>query len=245
MPKDQRLYMTFPNDFWMHPKVALLSVEAKWTFVEMNGYSRMQDLDGAIPVAMAERLWARELLAELVNSHPDRPLVVRAGDLFVIRDYAEHQQTTADRDELSRKRSEAGSRGRAKQLLDKSSAIAGQLPGQIRAETETETETTTPKGVVPRKRGTRIPEPFMVSREMRDWAEERTPGVNVNTSTEKFVNYWRATTRGATKNDWPATWRNWLISDFERLTTNTKPTPEQRARQTLALATDLIGELET
>lgn len=141
MPRDQRLYMTFPNDFWMHPKVAPLPVEAKWAFVEMNGYSRMQDLDGVIPAVMAERLWPREVLQILVGSHPDRPLVVWDADSYVIRDYAEHQQTVAERDELSRKRSEAGSLGRAKQLLDSSRASVGQAPGQIRAETETELKT--------------------------------------------------------------------------------------------------------
>jgi hypothetical protein len=133
--------MTFPNDFWMHPKVAPLPVEAKWTFVEMNGYSRMQDLDGVIPAVMAERLWSRDVLQTLVASDPVKPLVVWDVDSYVIRDYAEHQQTTAERDELSRKRSEAGARGRAKQLSDSSRASVGQVPGQIRAETETESKT--------------------------------------------------------------------------------------------------------
>jgi hypothetical protein len=103
--------------------------------------------------------------------------------------------------------------------------------------------TTTPKGVVPRKRGTRISEQFIVTAEMREWAATRTPGVDVNSSTEKFVNYWRSKTRDATKLDWVATWHNWLISDLERVAS--KPTPEQRARATLALATDIdMREIE-
>ncbi len=144
MPKDERLYMTFPNDFWMHPKIAPLSTEAKWTFVEMNGYSRMQDLDGRIPAAMATRLWSGEVLAELVGSHPERPIVVLEEGVYVIRDYARHQQTTADRDALSAVRSEAGRRGRAQQL-QATGANVGQVPGQIRAETELETEIETKK----------------------------------------------------------------------------------------------------
>lgn len=214
MPKDQRLYMTFPNDFWMHPKVAPLSDAAFRAFVEMNGYSRMQDLDGRIPVVMAERLWTPQVLAELVGSHSTKPILLCERDAFVIRDYAQHQQTTEDRDALSRKRSEAGSRGRASQLR----TSAGQLPGQIRAEIEIETNITTTDVVVTApKRGKRIPEPFIVTGLMRQWASQRVPGVNVNTSTEKFVNYWRAKTRDGTKLDWRATWDNWLISDFEKL----------------------------
>lgn len=136
--------MTFPNDFWMHPKIAPLSTEAKWTFVEMNGYSRMQDLDGRIPAPMATRLWAAEVLAELVGSHLERPIVVLEDGVYVIRDYAKHQQTTADREALSAVRSEAGRRGRAQQL-QATGANAGQVPGQIRAETELETEIETKK----------------------------------------------------------------------------------------------------
>jgi len=145
MAKDKRLYMTFPNDFWMHPKIAPLSVEAKWAFVEMNGYSRMQDLDGRIPAVMMHRMWATEVVAELCASHEERPLMFHdsAADVYVIRDYAQHQQTTADREELSEKRSIAGKAGRAKQLADNSGASVGQVSGQNWAETETETETET------------------------------------------------------------------------------------------------------
>lgn len=235
MGKDNRLYMTFPNDFWMHPKVAPLSINAKWAFVEMNGYSRMQDLDGSIPVAMAERLWAREVLDELVGSHPARPLVVLVEGAYVIRDYAKHQQTTADRDALSAVRSEAGRRGRAQQLRA-TGANAGQVPRQTRAETETES-LTTPKGVVARKRGTRIPDPFVVTGDMRRWAADNCPAVDVDRSTTKFVNHFRAATRNATKLDWPATWRNWLMNDADR--NQSKPTPTERALRTLQLATEI------
>jgi len=143
MAKDKRLYMTFPNDFWMHPKIAPLSVDAKWAFVEMNGYSRMQDLDGRIPAVMMHRMWPAEVVAELCASHAERPLMFHdeAADVYVIRDYAQHQQTTADREELSEKRSIAGKAGRAKQLADNSGASVGQVSGQNWAETETETET--------------------------------------------------------------------------------------------------------
>ena len=67
------------------------------------------------------------------------------------------------------------------------------------------------------KRGSTIPAPFIVTIPMREWAAEKTPLVNVDRATEKFVDFWRAKTgRDATKKDWPATWRNWLRSDQER-----------------------------
>jgi len=94
MVRDKRLFMTFPIDFPEHPKVKPLSVHAKWAFVEMNGYSRRYNLDGRIPKKTALANWSAKILAELVASHPDRPLVLLDGDTYVLRDYAEHQETT-------------------------------------------------------------------------------------------------------------------------------------------------------
>ena len=151
MAKDKRLYMTFPNDFWMHPKIAPLTVEAKWAFVEMNGYSRMQDLDGRIPAVMMHRMWASDVVVELCASHADRPLMFHdeAADEYVIRDYAAHQQTTADREEMSAKRSVSGKLGANKRWNGKpmASAMANewQTDGKGMAETETETELTRSK----------------------------------------------------------------------------------------------------
>lgn len=87
------------------------------------------------------------------------------------------------------------------------------------------------------KRGTRIPDPFIVTASMRAWAADRTPLVNVDGCTERFVNYWRAKTRDATKLDWPATWRNWLLKDQEDALRRpgSKVSPTDRALATLAL----------
>lgn len=111
MPRDKRLYMTFPIDFPDHPKVVPLSALAKWSFVEMNAYSRRLGLDGRIPIATARVKWSRKVLADLVSSDPDRPLVILEPDAYVIRDYAEHQFTSDDIEELHEKRAKAGSMG--------------------------------------------------------------------------------------------------------------------------------------
>lgn len=65
-------------------------------------------------------------------------------------------------------------------------------------------------------RGTRLPEPFNLSKEMSDWAAEKRPSVDAVLETEKFVNYWRAKSgRDATKLDWRATWNNWILNAKE------------------------------
>ena len=111
MPRDQRLYMTFPIDFWQHPKITILSDSAFRTFVEMNGYSRTQDLDGRIPVPAAKRMWKPRALAELQQNHPERPSLTVEGDEYVIWNYAEHQLTRADREALAEKNRANGMKG--------------------------------------------------------------------------------------------------------------------------------------
>lgn len=67
------------------------------------------------------------------------------------------------------------------------------------------------------KRGTRLPEDFAVTDDMRAWFAENCRGVDGPRETEKFRNYWRAKSgKDATKIDWPATWRNWMLTAAER-----------------------------
>lgn len=63
------------------------------------------------------------------------------------------------------------------------------------------------------RRGTRIPDDFALTAEMIAWARERGHRVDLERETEKFINYWRAKTgKDATKLDWLATWRNWIMN---------------------------------
>jgi hypothetical protein len=114
----------------------------------------------------------------------------------------------------------------------------GRVPGTLRPGTGEQGnrgtgEQTSPNGDVARKRATRIPEPFIVTADMRAWAAEETPGLKVDAVTKKFVDYWRAKSgKDATKRDWVATWRNWLRTDFERnnVTPMKKPNPDWALR---------------
>lgn len=145
MPRDQRLYMTFPIEMPDHPKVKPLSPTCKWHFVEMNAYSRRQGLDGVIPVRTALAMWPKKSLDELVASDPERPLVMFETDKYVIRDYSEHQLTEADIEDLRTKRASAGAKGgaakaaaQAKQGASKALALAKQKGSQGVAESESE-----------------------------------------------------------------------------------------------------------
>jgi len=146
--------MTFPIDFDEHPKVEPLSDAAFRTFVAMNGYSRRQKLDGRIPAVVARKRWKVRALTELLDSHPERPLLLLDGNTYVLREYAEHQFTTQDEADLHEKRSKAGALGgKAKAAAV---ASARQMQQQNVAESESgiepDTGTTTPVALDPNVR---------------------------------------------------------------------------------------------
>jgi hypothetical protein len=246
-----KLFAKFDLDFIDNPKIVGLSDAAFRAYVEGIVYSRTHLTDGFIDSRIAgHRRWTDA--APELTSNDRNPSWVEVDGGWDIHDFGEHQTTNADI-EVIRERKKSAANKRWDAVRD-AETMQGALQPSIKRnakgmpETETETETKTEteelKSVVPRKRGTRIPEPFMLTNEMRSWASSRVPGVDVNTATEKFVNYWRASTKNATKLDWTATWNNWLLSDFETRVQNRKPTPEERAFRTLGLATDVdMGEI--
>lgn len=67
------------------------------------------------------------------------------------------------------------------------------------------------------KRGTRIPADWTPDEATRTWTLDRIPERVAAVELEKFRNYWSAKTgRDATKLDWPATWRNWVLNTNTR-----------------------------
>lgn len=52
----------------------------------------------------------------------------------------------------------------------------------------------------------RCPSNFEVSQDMRDWAREHCPGVEIDAATAAFRDHQFRDS----KSDWPATWRNWM-----------------------------------
>ncbi len=69
-----------------------------------------------------------------------------------------------------------------------------------------------------RKRASRLPSSWMPSPSGASFAIEK--GLSekeANAELEKFTNYWTAKSgQGATKLDWDATWRNWILTTMER-----------------------------
>jgi hypothetical protein len=78
---------------------------------------------------------------------------------------------------------------------------------------------TSPGG--PEKRATRLPEGWYPPRDVADTMKQRFPHVDLRTEHELFCNYWHAKSgQQATKRDWVATWRNWIIKAAQQTPTH-------------------------
>ena len=49
---------------------------------------------------------------------------------------------------------------------------------------------------------------FKISDKLRLWANEKSPQIDIDAETERFVDYWLA--HGKKMASWDATWRNWM-----------------------------------
>jgi hypothetical protein len=257
MAKDERLYARFDIAMDEHPKVMLLSDAAFRTLFEVTFYSRRQLTDGFLAAGIISRKWDPEAIAELQRNDPTKPSLYPfekngvAG--LMIHDYDKHQTTTADI-EAKREAGRKGGLAKAKQTASTPVAPASEVLGQEASttpsaplaitETETETETTTSDEVVkerPAKRGSRLSANWMPSMDSRAVIEKEAPNVEYKHEHATFIDYWIAQPgQKGVKSDWEATWRNWMRRKQGDLAGKVgKPTPEQRARTTLSLATDI------
>lgn len=65
-----------------------------------------------------------------------------------------------------------------------------------------------------RGRATRLPADWQPSVQDENYCKSRRPDLNVQEVAERFRNYWHAKSgRDATKLDWSATWRNWVLNE--------------------------------
>ena len=143
MAKDERLWMRFPIDMHRDPKVSRLTDKEFRTFFEMNGEARLEGNDGAFTIEDAEFRWAADVLDALVRSHPTEPLVVKTADSYVLRRFARHQFTEADRErlaEISRRNGQKGGRPRTTETQKPKKTQSKPGGTQSKPESESESE---------------------------------------------------------------------------------------------------------
>ncbi len=244
-----------------HPKLIGLSLEALglWTkcltWAHRHHGVRLGHIPEGLPATFDSRRGKR-LAAELVAHRLWDVEEVLGG--WVIHDYVDFlpaSEKPESASEVSKSRSEAGKRGAKARWgakandepADSNLLSAGQddsMPPTRPDQNPTDTPSADADGAPPAKRATRIPEPFIVTREMRQWAAEELPGFDVDRATRPFVDYWRsASGRTATKRDWVAAWRNWLRRDAgttpSRATTQRESSLDRRNRQVETMFAEL------
>ena len=100
------------------------------------------------------------------------------------------------------------------------------------------------------RRGCRVPDPFDLTTDMREWARTEAPLADLETGTREFVDYWRGIpgARGC-KVDWIATWRNRMRELHNRAAANGRnktPTPRltryEQSRQAMLAQAGITQE---
>jgi len=79
-------------------------------------------------------------------------------------------------------------------------------PQGLRTTTATATATKKSESA---SRGSRVPDPFVITDELREWAKAEAPLVDIDRKTLEFVDYWATVPgKGGVKLDWSRTWKN-------------------------------------
>jgi hypothetical protein len=217
---DPRLFIKLHNGFPEHPKTVGLTDKAFRGVIELWCYCSRNKTDGIVLKAQVSRIIPPKTIRELIAAG----YLIDDGDTMEMHDYLEHQESAEDIKNRRMARVEAGRLGGKAKANGLASARAKgkQTPSKPLPDKDKDKDLTTPNGVVPRTRASRIPEGFAPTPDMLIWAAGRAPHVDIGLSTEKFINYWTSKTTAATKLDWAATWRNWILSDQERATKQPK-----------------------
>lgn len=229
------------------PRAQRLAAVGLWTIA--GAWSSQHLTDGVVPNFMLEE-WGADV------SHGtalvDAGLWVPTADGYRFHDWLDYQSSRADVRALREKERTRKEEWRRKKA-EKSGESPDNVPGMSQGDDTSSGRLPIPAHPSPSQpsrvkeggaaRGTRIPEPFMVTLDMRTWAAEKTPLVNVDASTAKFCDFWRAKSgKDATKRDWVATWRNWLRSDQERaMERGGKASKDVRALSVVEMGRELAG----
>jgi hypothetical protein len=222
----------FKVDDGFHASRKLLKIGKRTRFAAAGlwsiagSWSADQLTDGHVPDYMISE-WAPPPAAP--DALVDSGLWERTHDGYTFHNWAEYQPSKQDVDAeraASRERMK-DLRARRKQKKPLEQAEAGDVFGRtvtngsesVRNPDPTRPDPTRPikeeadASSRPRKRATRIAEDFQVTPEMKLWASTKAPNADLHLETEKFINFWVAKSgKDATKLDWAATWRNWMLN---------------------------------
>lgn len=210
---DRRAYFKLDIGYLTNPKIVSISEESPFAVLLHMGaiaYSAQHLTDGVVPLAVVRRMvGATKEDVEILERHG--VLIPLPDGKHEVKDFLEHQRSSSEAKRATEKASKA-----AEARWNKPPSMPPSMPGAsdvgMPREKEREREV---KG--PRKRGTRLPDDWTPSDDLKRWTSEECPGLNGPATAAKFRDYWHgvAGAKGL-KLDWDATWRNWCRNEYER-----------------------------
>ena len=254
-------------EFWTDSKVVSVSPLARllflgmWTFACDNGHIDDDTIQLKIRVLPVDSCDVEALLDELilvgvVERRDGFLKVVKLSEhqridlrYLTLCDHCEHDGDSkwSPRDRVGRTSGTRSAPNGHTSGTQRAHVVEGEGEGEgeekgVQGGTDALRATDPPTPKKPRQsRGTRIPEDFVLTDDMRAWAtKQEVDHVDLDRATAKFINYWTGKSgRNATKVDWIATWRNWIYSEAEHVPRRPSPrtTPAADPWATAALIT--------
>jgi hypothetical protein len=224
-------YVKVDDHFPEHPKVLDIGPLAEALWLRGLCYASRNRTDGAIPRGFVVRMHDMDGLdaATMLSS---AGLWEQTDTGWRIHDYPDWQRSKAEIEDISAKRSLAGSKGgkqKASNLLERSSDLLQQRSSKTYPDTDTDTDTDTEKTATtivvgdddepndppkkpkapPKPVARSIPDGWAVSDDLLRFGESLglTEG-QIRSEADAFVDHFTGT--GGRKVDWSATFRNWL-----------------------------------
>jgi hypothetical protein len=207
--------------FHSHPKIIAAGNEAIGLYVRCGTYAAQHLTDGFIPQRVALLYGSPELAETLVETKLWR----RARGGWQMPDYLDYNPSA---DQVKQERKSAAERQRRRREVVMSrrdsrvtNAVSHTTPTRPDpAQTLTTTGDQSGGGGTSagmRRRGTRLPDDWMPTRELVEWARQECPHIDSRYETDKFRDYWHAKAGAtATKLDWAKTWKNWIRKAAEQ-----------------------------
>ncbi|HCS2945725.1 TPA: hypothetical protein OQU49_004325 [Shigella flexneri] len=195
-------------DYADNPKIADLSDAAFRTHIEMVLYSRKYLTDGRIPARTATR-WDTDSVSELLLNDPEAPSLAKMDDgSYLLHGFEDMQETKAEvqaRQQVNARNGAKGGRPKTQSVTESPTPAAKPSVKQRREEEE--------KTSSAPKRASKLPDSWTPTPEHRAQAEAS--GIDSDLEATKLRDW--ALSKGESRKDWDATFRNWLR--------NARPTP--------------------
>ena len=208
-----------------HPKVLAAGNAAMGLWVRAGSWSAQQLTDGVIPDSILPSLGTEKQAAALTRAGLWR----RAEGAWEFHEWsaAGRQPTRAT---VEAERAAAAERQRKHREAKGSSRSDGTVshtvshgnvtplvtPTPTRPDPTRPSSSTKKKETAAAKRGSRIDPSFAITAEMREWAKDEAPLVNLDAKLPEWIDYWTGVAgEKGVKLDWVATWRNGMRKQQE------------------------------